>query len=166
MPRTTRFVTPRTCPNAPTDDRGLPDLSFAFYDQMVIFDHIRKTILVVAQAHVGPGVDPKAAYESACGRVDELVDAIGHARARAGRPRHRHRLAGHAPAAVELHAREYEAVVRHCQEYIKAGDIFQVVPSQRFEVETQADPFDIYRVLRVVNPEPVPVLLAVRRLRA
>ena len=49
---------------------------------------------------------------------------------------------------------EYEAVVRHCQEYIKAGDIFQVVPSQRFAVETTADPFDIYRVLRVVNPSP------------
>src|SRR5439155_737636 len=49
---------------------------------------------------------------------------------------------------------EYEAVVRHCQEYIKAGDIFQVVPSQRFHVETTAAPFDIYRVLRVVNPSP------------
>ena len=49
---------------------------------------------------------------------------------------------------------EYEAVVRRCQEFIKAGDIFQVVPSQRFAVETQADPFDIYRVLRVVNPSP------------
>ncbi len=44
--------------------------------------------------------------------------------------------------------------MRHCQAYIKAGDIFQVVPSQRFAVETQADPFDIYRVLRVVNPSP------------
>ncbi len=49
---------------------------------------------------------------------------------------------------------EYEAVVRRCQEFIKAGDIFQVVPSQRFAVETSADPFDIYRVLRVVNPSP------------
>jgi len=49
---------------------------------------------------------------------------------------------------------EFEGVVRHCQEYIKAGDIFQVVPSQRFQVETTAAPFDIYRVLRVVNPSP------------
>src|SRR5262249_43627176 len=49
---------------------------------------------------------------------------------------------------------QYEDIVRHCQEYIKAGDIFQVVPSQRFQVETRADPFDIYRVLRVVNPSP------------
>jgi anthranilate synthase component 1 len=49
---------------------------------------------------------------------------------------------------------QYEQVVRHCQEYIRAGDIFQVVPSQRFRVETRAQPFDIYRVLRVVNPSP------------
>ena len=63
-------------PNAPPDDRGLPDLSFAFYDRMVLFDHIRKTILVVAQAHVGPGSDPQAAYETACGRIDELVDRL------------------------------------------------------------------------------------------
>ncbi|MBX6316739.1 MAG: chorismate-binding protein, partial [Isosphaeraceae bacterium] len=53
-----------------------------------------------------------------------------------------------------FHRDEYEAIVRRCQEYIKAGDIFQVVPSQRFVVETTADPFDIYRVLRVVNPSP------------
>ena len=61
-------------------------------------------------------------------------------------------------------ASEYEAVVRHCQEYIKAGDIFQVVPSQRFQVETTAEPFDIYRVLRVVNPSPFLFYLTVRRL--
>ncbi len=141
-------------PAMPPDDRGLPDLSFAFYDRMVLFDHIRKTILVVAQAHVGPGADPKAAYLAACGRIDELVD----------------RLAAPSPdlgccdidteSPVTLQTRsnftraEYEAVVRHCQEYIKAGDIFQVVPSQRFAIETNAAPFDIYRVLRVVNPSP------------
>jgi anthranilate synthase component 1 len=48
----------------------------------------------------------------------------------------------------------YEKVVRHCQEYIKAGDVFQVVPSQRFEIQTHARPFNIYRVLRVLNPSP------------
>ncbi len=48
----------------------------------------------------------------------------------------------------------YEQVVRHCQEYIKAGDVFQVVPSQRFQLQTSARPFNIYRVLRVLNPSP------------
>ena len=141
-------------PDGPPDDRGLPDLSFAFYDRMVLFDHIRKTILVVAHAHVGPGVDPRAAYEQACARVDELV-------ARLGDPTPELELSDidtDEPVSVVPESNftrsEYEAVVRHCQEYIKAGDIFQVVPSQRFAVETSAEPFDIYRVLRVVNPSP------------
>jgi anthranilate synthase component 1 len=141
-------------PDVPPDDRGLPDLSFALYDRMVIFDHIRKTILVVAQAHVGQGRDPKAAYHSACERIDELVDRLAAPAADLGVCD----IATDSPLTLEYRSNftreQYEAVVRHCQEYIKAGDIFQVVPSQRFRVETRADPFDIYRVLRVVNPSP------------
>jgi anthranilate synthase component 1 len=141
-------------PNGPPDDRGLPDLSFAFYDRMVLFDHIRKTILVVAHAHITEEGNLRAAYDHACARVDELAT----------------RLAEPGPelAVCDIETdgplrstprsnftREaYETVVRHCQEYIKAGDIFQVVPSQRFQLETKAKPFDIYRVLRVVNPSP------------
>src|SRR4051812_16599149 len=63
-------------PDAPPDDRGLPDLAFAFYDRMVIFDHIRKTVLVVAHAHVPPGSDLPAAYERACAQVDALVSRL------------------------------------------------------------------------------------------
>jgi anthranilate synthase component I len=142
-------------PNVPPDDRGLPDLSFALYDRMVLFDHIRKTILVVAQAHVGPSSDPKAAYQSACDRIDELVDRLAAPGPELGVCD----IATDAPVTLQnvrsnFTREQYEAVVRHCQEYIKAGDIFQVVPSQRFEVETRARPFDIYRVLRVVNPSP------------
>jgi anthranilate synthase component 1 len=141
-------------PDVPPDDRGLPDLSFALYDRMVIFDHIRKTVLVVAHAHLGPDIDPKAAYQVACARVDELVVRL--------------RAAGPELPVTDIETagplrltpksnftrEQYERVVRRCQEYIKAGDIFQVVPSQRFQLETAARPFDIYRVLRVVNPSP------------
>jgi anthranilate synthase component 1 len=143
-------------PNTPPDDRGLPDLAFAFYDRMVIFDHIRKTILVVAHAHLGPesGDDPKRAYELACARVDELVARL----AEPGPELTLSDIDSEGPVALEPRSNftqpQYEAVVRHCQEYIKAGDIFQVVPSQRFHVETTAAPFNIYRVLRVVNPSP------------
>jgi anthranilate synthase component 1 len=141
-------------PNSPADDRGLPDLAFAFYDRMVIFDHIRKTVLVVAQAHVGPEIDPRKAYDAACAGLDDLVDRL----AAPGSELAMSDLDTSLPVTRQTRsnfAREkYEAVVRHCQEYIKAGDIFQVVPSQRFEVETTARPFDIYRVLRVVNPSP------------
>jgi anthranilate synthase component 1 len=141
-------------PDAPPDDRGLPDLSFAFYDRMLLFDHIRKTILVVAQAHVGDADDPRAAYDRACARVDELVARLAEPGPELGVCD----IDAEGPVRLEPSSNftreRYEAVVRHCQEYIKAGDIFQVVPSQRFQVETSAEPFNIYRVLRVVNPSP------------
>ncbi|RUL85908.1 anthranilate synthase component I [Tautonia sociabilis] len=143
-------------PDAPPDDRGLPDLAFNFYDRMVIFDHIRKTVLVVAQArpeHPGEA-DARAAYEQAAERLEELVA----------------RLSGPGPElppvdidtsgepslkpSSNMTREEFENAVRRCREYIKAGDVFQVVPSQRFRVETTAEPFDIYRALRVVNPSP------------
>jgi anthranilate synthase component 1 len=141
-------------PTTPADDRGLADLSFAFYDRMVLFDHIRKTILVVAQAHVGPNADPRAAFEMACGRIDELVDRLAAPSPDLGL----RDIDTDSPVLFQPRSNftraEYEAVVRRCQEYIKAGDIFQVVPSQRFAIETSAEPFDIYRALRVVNPSP------------
>ncbi|WP_165231634.1 anthranilate synthase component I [Aquisphaera insulae] len=141
-------------PSAPKDDRGLPDLSFSFFDRMVIFDHIRKTVLVVAQAHVEPGADPRAAYDLACRRVDELVERLSSPAAELPLKD----LDTEGPVRLEprsnLTRDGYEQIVRHCQEYIRAGDIFQVVPSQRFELETSATPFNIYRVLRVVNPSP------------
>ena len=141
-------------PDPPPDDRGLPDLAFAFFDRMVLFDHIRKTVLVVAHAHCGPEIDPRAAYDRAAARVDELVARLGE---QGPEPPLRD-IRTDGPLTLEVESNfsreQYEAVVRHCQEYIKAGDIFQVVPSQRFRVETSAEPFDIYRVLRVVNPSP------------
>ena len=141
-------------PNAPPDDRGLPDLSFALYDRMVVFDHIRKTILVIAHAHLGEGVDPREAYDNACARVDELVGRLATPVPEPAIPD----IDTAAPSTLEpasnMTREQFEAIVRRCQEYIKAGDIFQVVPSQRFQVETTARPFDIYRTLRVVNPSP------------
>jgi anthranilate synthase component 1 len=141
-------------PDAPPDDRGLPDLAFGFYDRMVVFDHIRKTVLVVAQARVAELGDARAAHGEAAARVDELVDRLSAP----GPELPPIDLDTSGPVTLKTRSnftREaYEDVVRRCQEYIKAGDIFQVVPSQRFEVETSADPFDIYRVLRVVNPSP------------
>lgn len=141
-------------PDAPPDDRGLPDLAFGMYDRMVVFDHIRKTVLVVAQAFLEGAGSAREAYDRAAARVDELVE----------------RLSAPGPElppcdidtdrpvtlnpASNLSRAQYEEIVRRCQEYIKSGDIFQVVPSQRFAVPTTAASFDIYRVLRVVNPSP------------
>jgi anthranilate synthase component 1 len=144
----------------PLDDRGLPDLCFGLYDRMVIFDHINKTIAVVAHAHVP--CEPRRvsdrvmleAYQDACRRVDALVERLQ--RREADLP-----LTDIAPGGKVQRAfhsnmgpGEYERAVEKEKEYIKAGDIFQVVLSQRLTAETKAHPFDVYRTLRVVNPSP------------
>lgn len=156
---TVRYV--ERLPNAPPDDRQIPDLSFAFYDRMVIFDHITKTVLVVANALLSPGSDLKEAYEGACRKADELVERLKHG------PDDLpvtdiDPTAGKTPRDLGVPARyhsnftreAFEAGVRKAKEYILAGDIFQVVFSQRFRTETTAQPFDIYRALRVINPSP------------
>lgn len=154
-------------PHAPSDDRHLPDLAFDFYDSMVIFDHIQKTITVTAHAHVPQLLAEQAEatsqlrliYDSVCRRVDELVRILQDVPVSLP-------LADIDPAAAEEHdyqsnfsRKEFEAAVDRCKEYIRAGDIFQVVISQRLVAETKASPFDIYRTLRVVNPSPFMFLL-------
>jgi anthranilate synthase component 1 len=149
-------------PNAPRDDRGLPDLAFDFYDAMVIFDHIRKTIAVTAHAHVpveasggtAAAESLRRAYDAACRRVDELVQRLEHTPVNLplsdiesdGQVTRQFRSNFERP--------QFEAAVEKCKEYIRAGDIFQVVISQRLQTETTASPFDLYRTLRVVNPSP------------
>ena len=140
----------------PADDRNLPDLSFGLYRTMVIFDHVSKTVKVVCNAHVTS--DPGAAYKQAIDAVDRTIDRL-----RCGN--------GEAVAEVVLEhlpqlpfesnfARPaFEQAVQKCKDYITAGDIFQVVISQRLSVPTRASPFDIYRALRVVNPSPFMFML-------
>ncbi|MGO8704645.1 MAG: anthranilate synthase component I [Candidatus Brocadiia bacterium] len=147
-------------PNPPPDALGLPDLFFAFYDLMVVFDHLQKTVLVICSARVEG--DPRRAYEQAVARIDEAVDRLrtpvmklsdditprgemtlqfrSHFAAEHGKP-------GQAKAA-------FCRAVEKCKEYILAGDIFQVVLSQRLSALTQAEPFNVYRALRVINPSP------------
>ncbi len=147
-------------PNAPPDDRGIPDLCFGFYDRMVFFDHINKTVNVVAHvlnAECGVrSAELKSLYDEACRRVDELVEQLQ--RPVADLPLRDIDVFTPHSALRTPHSNftkaGYEAAVRKTIEYINAGDAFQVVPSQRFQTETTADPFDIYRALRVVNPSP------------
>ncbi|MBI3409874.1 MAG: anthranilate synthase component I [Planctomycetes bacterium] len=148
---TVRYVETLTSP--PVDDRKLPDLCFALYDRMVLFDHINKTIAVVAHAHVD-GNDPRRSYHDACRRVDNLVQKLATKNADLPLcdiapvgPAERKYQSNFAPG-------RFEEAVERAKEYIRAGDIFQVVLSQRLTTETTAQPFDIYRTLRVVNPSP------------
>jgi anthranilate synthase component I len=140
-------------PNAPPDDRHLPDLAFAFYDRMVVFDNINKTVVVVTMARLD-GTDPANAYAAACRRVDEMVAELAAPGSdlpladidTSGDPQ--------IPNTANFSQPDFERAVEKCVEYIRAGDIFQVVLSQRLELDILADPFEIYRTLRVVNPSP------------
>ncbi len=142
-------------PDAPADDRQLPDLSFGFYDRLVVFDNVSKTMFVIVLARLDKGVEQaEAAYQRACRRVDELVRhlASGTDELRCTD------IVTQGDPDIEFQsnfAREdFERAVRRCVEYIRAGDIFQVVISQRLSVGIRAEPFEIYRTLRVVNPSP------------
>jgi anthranilate synthase component 1 len=140
----------------PPDDRGLPDLCFALYDRMVIFDHINKTIAVVAHAHVldGSPAELCESYDLACRKVDALVERLQCRLADLP-------LTDIAPGGrvsrsftSNMGPGVYERAVEKAKEYIRAGDVFQVVLSQRLTAQTTAHPFDVYRTLRVVNPSP------------
>ncbi|MCA9120289.1 MAG: anthranilate synthase component I [Planctomycetaceae bacterium] len=142
-------------PNAPNDDRDLPDLCFGFYDHMAVFDNVSKTMFVIAMAHlVEDGSNAEAAFEDAKRRVDALVTQLST-------PIHPLQVADidtsgvpEIPYRSNFKQADFEDAVQKCVEYIRAGDIFQVVISQRLELDIHSDPFEIYRTLRVVNPSP------------
>jgi anthranilate synthase component 1 len=138
----------------PQDDRGLPDVCFGLVDRMVVFDNVNKTMYVIAMARVDkfPG-NFEAAYRDAQARIDEWVNKLSQ-------------VAPLPPVDIQRQKdlslkfqsnttkQGFEDAVRKCVEYIRAGDIFQVVLSQRFQLELGCDPFEVYRTLRVVNPSP------------
>ena len=142
-------------PDAPPDDRQLPDLAFAFYDRMVVFDNVNKTMVVVAMARLDePGTTPAAAYEAARQRVDDLVQSLSCVDAELEPVDIDPRDARTVAYRSNFERHEFEAAVERCVDYIRAGDIFQVVLSQRLEVAIESPPFEIYRTLRIVNPSP------------
>jgi len=150
---TIRYFEPRV-PAAPQDTLGLPEAVFLFVDSMLVFDHLERTIAVVSHVHVEDGVPLERAYAEAVERIERLVDRLR-------RPPVVPVGSGPVdPETVEQRLRPhldratYVAMVERAKEYIAAGDIIQVVLSQRQEVETGAHPFTIYRALRRINPSP------------
>ena len=150
---TIRYYEGEKLTNPPKDDRRLPDLLFALYNEMVIFDHVDKTITVVANADLTRHPNVEVAYKDACHRIDELVQRLSQPPVS--------KLGEIDPTqpltlkfASNLSREQYEEAVVKGKEYIKAGDIFQFVPSQRLRVQSEANPFDVYRALRIINPSP------------
>jgi len=141
-------------PDNNADELHLPEAAFMLAHTVVVFDHARQRLQVVANADLTRG-DIRAAYQRAISRIDEVV-----ARLDAPLP--------DVPPAPQVSANglksnispvEYKKMVRQAKEYIAAGDIFQVVLSQRLSRRTTAHPFSIYRALRMHNPSPYMVFM-------
>ncbi|MDD4932472.1 MAG: chorismate-binding protein [Methylacidiphilaceae bacterium] len=139
-----------TVPRARRADLGTPDLLFLLADTVMVFDHQERKIQLIAYAWLKG--DPEAAYVEAVGRVDWMQAALsrGVQRPLLLRPE----TVGDLPFTANMKPEEYVRMTERMAEYIRAGDIFQVVPSQRLEVEFVGDPLDLYRALRLVNPSP------------
>ena len=141
-------------PDAPEDDRDLHDLSFAFYDEMLVFDHITKTLTIIALAWPKKFDSEEASFQDAAGRIDELVDALNRPESELTAVDVPYPSDKPVKFNSNFTQKQFEDSVEVCKEYIRAGDIFQVVISQRLEIEIDCDPFEIYRSLRVLNPSP------------
>ncbi len=136
----------------PQDPVGLPDMALMLSDALVVFDHLKHTVTILANADLEAEPDLERAYESAARTIADVRRALAgpvpgaHAPGRAPRP---------APEFVSNMSRErFEAIVQRIVAYIHAGDAFQVVPSQRWSAPSPVEAFSIYRGLRTVNPSP------------
>jgi anthranilate synthase component I len=136
-------------PSTTKDDLGLPDACLMFFDEVLAFDHVKKEILLIVTAdlrrHKG-----QAAYADALKRLDRLERRLAQPlpKLQAKKPSGKLRLNARTKKAAFMKG------VERAKEYIAAGDIFQVVLSQRFDLEPGVDPFSVYRALRIVNPSP------------
>ncbi|MFL5734089.1 MAG: anthranilate synthase component I [Chloroflexia bacterium] len=133
------------------DPLALPDLAFALYDTLVVFDHVQRTAEVITLAPLNS--HPDREYTRATGRIDAVMrrlrEPLPAAHIRTIPPD-----TGNCPVRSNCTEPEFERMVAVAKEHIAAGDIIQVVLSQRFERHTSASPLAIYRALRMVNPSP------------
>jgi len=144
-----------TVPSAAADELGLPLLYFMLSDSILIFDRTKQTLRLCVNAHIG--TDTGAAYDAAVKELNLLFDLLNRPSALAPAPLVEPKKV--AVPAGNFTREDFERTVSECQEFIRAGDIIQVVPSQRFTREFGRTPLDLYRALRTVNPSPYMFIL-------
>ena len=155
-----RFV--EELPDTTTDDLQLPDCFFMIADTLLVFDHVNHQIKVVANAYIDDDVD--VAYQGALDRIDATIAKLK--RPLLVNPTQKRSDDAQPTQMTSNFTKEaYEDIVLRAKEYIAAGDIIQVVPSQRFRVPVSVDAFEVYRALRTVNPSPYMYYLKLGALR-
>jgi anthranilate synthase component 1 len=145
-----------TVPTAAKDELGTPLLYFMLSDSLLIFDRAKQTLRLCVNAHIGTG-GAGAAYDAAVAELSELYSLLRHPRELAPAP-----LVDTSKITVppgNFTQEQFEKVVEDGKEFIRAGDIIQFVPSQRFTRPFAKSPLDLYRALRTVNPSPYMFIL-------
>ncbi|NBR47651.1 anthranilate synthase component I, partial [bacterium] len=135
----------------PKDELGIPDMFFMVTEVVIAFDHRRRRIRIVVNAFPDKE-NPAAAYDAACERIRSVLESL--AKPIAFEPIFTESTPAAAPSTSNTTREEYHAMVHKAHEYIRSGDIFQIVLAQRFETEFHDDALDLYRALRFVNPSP------------
>jgi anthranilate synthase component 1 len=137
---------PDTC----KDELIMFDVYFVITDTIIIFDNVSQTIKIVSNAHIKKGADLKKVYDESLKRIDGLITRL-----KMPYPVSPSRVdSSETRMSSNFKRDEFESIVEKAKEYIKSGDIFQVVLSQRFSIDADVEPFDLYRSLRVINPSP------------
>jgi len=141
------------------DDLGLPDAVYFLSETIVAFDHHLRKVHLVANAHLDGEISAEDAYEQAVQVIESLLIKLDQ-------PMHLKPFSGMIEAPEQevksnTTQAEYEEMVVRAKEYIAAGDAFQIVPSQRFEVDFDQDPVALYRALRHINPSPYMFILEI-----
>ncbi|GLT81699.1 hypothetical protein SLE2022_001350 [Rubroshorea leprosula] len=164
---TVRYVEKKKLPffNAPMDDRNLPDVHLGLYDDVIVFDHVEKKAFVIHWVRLDRYSSVDEAFNNGMKQLETLLSRVHDIvppRLPAGSIKLFTHLFGPKVENSSMTNEEYKEAVLQAKEHILAGDIFQIVLSQRFERRTFADPFEIYRALRIVNPSPYMTYLQAR----
>ncbi len=139
-------------PSKNPDDLRIPDSVFMMTDTILIFDHVDRKIKVVSNAHIKDR--PAKAYDEALRKIDRIIKELRQSPSKEKYAPRKYKGAGPLKIRSNFTKIEYENAVRKAKEYIRKGDIIQVVPSQRLQTNVSAHPFSIYRALRSINPSP------------
>lgn len=164
---TVRYVEKKKLPfsNAPMDDRNLPDLHLGLYDDVIVFDHVEKKAFVIHWVRLDRFASVEEAYNDGTTRLEALLSRVHDIvppTLASGSIKLHTSLFGTSLKKSNMTSEDYQKAVLKAKEHILAGDIFQIVLSQRFERRTFADPFEVYRALRIVNPSPYMTYLQAR----
>ncbi len=140
----------KTLTSPPTDDLGLPDAELFNYDKLVAYDHLSNKAIITLNISADGDLDKQ--YAACEDKVKEVIEILKNYTPKVRGYREDSDTA--AEVRSNITKEQYMANVEKAKEYIRAGDIFQVVPSQRFEIDNPPDSFDVYRMLRTTNPSP------------